>query len=165
MKRLLAFILLVTVWFNFAPAAKADHLAHLTLCRDTPAFQEKSKMYRNTTDDPRSGQNRAERYASALCGEDGYPHLIVDGRLSHMGDFLIPSILFLYITGWIGWAGRAYLIAIKDDKDAEMKEVVLDIPLAVSKMVAAVAWPLLALKEFTSGQLVVKNSEVPTSPR
>ncbi len=37
-------------------------------------------------------------------------------------DFFIPSILFLYITGWIGWVGRAYLIAVRDSKDAQIKE-------------------------------------------
>ena len=165
MRRLFALILVFTLWFNFAPPASADGVAGLTKCADTPAFQQKSKSYLNTTADPNSGQLRAERYAEALCGPEGYPHLIVDGRLSHAGDFLIPSILFLYITGCIGWAGRAYLIAIRDEKNAEMKEIILDVPLAVKSMIASGAWPLLAVGEYTTGKLTVKDSEIPVSPR
>jgi photosystem I subunit 3 len=164
MRRLFAVILAFMLWFNFAPSAKAD-FANLTPCSETPAFQQKAKSYRNTTDDPQSGQKRAERYAAALCGPEGYPHLIVDGRFSHVGDFTIPSILFLYITGWIGWAGRAYLQAIKGGSDPEMKEIIIDVPLAISKMIAAAAWPALALAEFTSGKLTAKNEEIPVSPR
>jgi photosystem I subunit 3 len=166
MRRLFALILLVTVWFHFAPSASAaDSVAGLKTCADTPAFQQKSKTYLNTTGDPNSGQIRAERYASALCGPEGYPHLIVDGRWSHMGDFFIPSILFLYIAGWIGWAGRSYLISVRDGKNPEMDEIVINIPLAISKMLAAATWPLLAFAEFTSGKLIAKDSEVPISPR
>jgi photosystem I subunit 3 len=165
MQRLFALILVVTLWFNFAPAASADGVAGLTPCADTPAYQQKSKSFRNTTNDPQSGQKRAERYAQALCGPEGYPHLIVDGRWSHIGDFFIPSVLFLYITGCIGWAGRSYLIAIRDDKDAEMKEVILDLPLAVKSMISAGAWPLLAFGELTTGKLTAKDSEIPVSPR
>ena len=165
MRRLFALILVFTLWFNFAPPASADGVAGLTKCADTPAFQQKSQSYRNTTDDPNSGQLRAERYAEALCGLEGNPHLIVDGRWSHVGDFTIPSILFLYIAGWIGWVGRAYLIAIRGDKNAEMKEIVIDVPLALSKMFTGFAWPLAAFGEYTSGKLIVKDSEIPISPR
>ncbi len=164
MKRLLAFILIVTLWFNFAPAAHAD-FAHLTPCSESSAYLSNAKTFRNTTDDPRSGQKRAERYAEALCGPEGYPHLIVDGRLSHMGDFLIPSLLFLYIAGWIGWAGRSYLIAIRDSKDTEMKEVIIDVPLAFSKMLLGGLWPLAAVQEYLSGDLTRKDTEIPVAPR
>ncbi|MEC4805413.1 MAG: Photosystem I reaction center subunit III [Jaaginema sp. PMC 1079.18] len=166
MRKLLALILVVTLWFNFAPPAMAgDGVAGLTPCSESTAFQQRAKNFRNTTDDPASGQKRAERYAEALCGPEGLPHLIVDGRWSHLGDFIIPSILFLYIAGWIGWVGRAYLIDIKKGKDAEQKEIVIDVPLAVSKMIGGFIWPLAAVGEFTSGQLIVPNNEVPTSPR
>ncbi len=165
MGRLLAVILAFTLWFNFAPPASADGVAGLVPCSESPAYQQKAKNFRNTTADPQSGEKRAERYAEALCGPEGYPHLIVDGRWSHMGDFLIPSLLFLYIAGWIGWVGRAYLIAVRGGKDAEMKEVIIDVPLAVSKMLTGFAWPLAAFGEFTSGKLIAKDSEVPVSPR
>lgn len=165
MKQLLAFLLVLTLWFNFAPSASADDFANLTPCRELPAYQQKAKNFRNTTDDPQSGKIRAERYAAALCGPEGYPHLIVDGRFSHAGDFLIPSILFLYIAGWIGWVGRAYLIAIRGSKDAEMQEIIINVPLAISKMLTGFLWPLAALGEYTSGKLIVKDSEIPVSPR
>lgn len=165
MRRLLALILVVTLWFNFAPPASADGVAGLVPCSESAAFNQKAKSFRNTTDDPTSGQKRAASYASALCGTDGYPHLIVDGRLSNAGDFIIPSLLFLFITGWIGWAGRAYLIAIRDDKEAEMKEVIIDVPLATKMMTVAIAWPLMAIQEYLSGKLLAKDSEIPTSPR
>ncbi len=165
MGRLLAVILAFTLWFNFAPPASADGVAGLVPCSESPAYQQKAKNFRNTTADPQSGEKRAERYAEALCGPEGYPHLIVDGRWSHVGDFLIPSLLFLYIAGWIGWVGRAYLIAVRGGKDAEMKEVIIDVPLAVTKMLTGFAWPLAAFGEFTSGKLIAKDSEVPISPR
>ncbi len=165
MGRLLAVILAFTLWFNFAPPASADGVAGLVPCSESPAYQQKAKNFRNTTADPQSGEKRAERYAEALCGPEGYPHLIVDGRWSHMGDFLIPSLLFLYIAGWIGWVGRAYLIAVRGGKDAEMKEVIIDVPLAFTKMLTGFAWPLAAFGEFTSGKLIAKDSEVPVSPR
>ena len=160
----LAFALSVTLWFNFAPSASAD-LSHLTPCSESPAYQAKAKSFRNTTDNPNSGQDRAAAYSKALCGPEGYPHLIVDGRLDHVGEFIIPGLLFLYIAGWIGWVGRAYLIAIREEKDTEMKEIIIDVPLAISKMLFGFLWPLQALQEFTSGQLTVKDSEIPVSPR
>lgn len=164
MKRLFALILIATLWFNFAPSASAEY-SNLTPCSESAAFKAKSKTFLNTTDDPTSGQKRAERYAEALCGPEGYPHLIVDGNLSHVGDFTIPGILFLYIAGWIGWVGRAYLIAIRDDKDAEMKEIIIDVPLALGKMLTGFAWPLAAIGELTSGKLTAKDSEITVSPR
>ncbi len=164
MRKLLALILVVTLWCNFAPTASAD-LANLTPCSESPAFQQKAKTFRNTTEDPQSGANRAQRYAEALCGPEGYPHLIVDGRWDHMGDFFIPSILFLYITGWIGWVGRAYLIDIQKGSNPEMKEIIIDVPLALSKMLTGFIWPLAAIQEYLSGKLTVEDSKIPVSPR
>lgn len=163
-RKLLALILVATLWFNFAPPAKAD-VAGLVRCADSPAFQQRAKNARNTTDDPLSGQKRFERYSQAYCGPEGLPHLIVDGRLNRAGDFLIPGILFLYIAGWIGWVGRAYLMAIRDDKESEMKEVIIEVPLALSLMFSGFAWPLAAIKEITTGQLTAKETEIPVSPR
>ncbi|MDJ0724156.1 MAG: Photosystem I reaction center subunit III [Prochloraceae cyanobacterium] len=166
MRRLLTLILICALWFNFAPPATAgDGVAGLTPCSESAAYQERAKTFRNTTDDPESGEKRAERYAEALCGDEGLPHLIVDGRFTHAGDFLIPSILFLYIAGWIGWVGRAYLISIRDEKNPEMLEIVLDVPKAFSIMLTGFAWPLQAVKEFQSGELVANNADVPISPR
>lgn len=165
MKRLLALVLIASLWFNFAPPADADGIAGLVPCSESPAYQQKSKSFLNTTSDPQSGKKRAALYAEALCGPEGYPHLIVDGRWSHIGDFFIPSILFLYIAGWIGWVGRSYLIAIRGEKNAEMKEVLIDVPLALKMMLGGFAWPLAALQSYLSGNLLAKDSEISVSPR
>jgi photosystem I subunit III len=164
MRPLFALILAVSLWFNFAPSTLALG-ADLVPCKDSPAFQARAKTALNTIDDPKSGQKRFERYSQALCGPEGLPHLIVDGSLDHAGDFLIPSILFLYIAGWIGWVGRAYLIAVRKGDSPEMKEIIIDVPLAFQTMLSGFAWPAAALKEFTSGELTAKDTEIPISPR
>jgi photosystem I subunit 3 len=164
MRRLFALILAIGLWFNFAPSAHALG-ANLVPCKDSPAFQALAENARNTTADPESGKKRFERYSQALCGPEGYPHLIVDGRLDRAGDFLIPSILFLYIAGWIGWVGRAYLQAIKKGSDAETKEIQIDTAIALPIIATGFAWPAAALKEFLSGELTAKDSEITVSPR
>ncbi|MEM9539863.1 MAG: Photosystem I reaction center subunit III [Cyanobacteria bacterium P01_E01_bin.42] len=163
MRKLFALILMAALWFNFAPAASAD--GNLVPCSESPAFQQRAKTFVNTTSDPLSGQARAERYSQALCGPEGLPRLIVDGRWDHAGDFTIPGLLFLYIAGWIGWAGRSYLITMRGEKDAEMKEIIIDVPVAVKCMVSGGLWPVAAFGELASGQLTAKDSEVPISPR
>ncbi|NES77850.1 MULTISPECIES: Photosystem I reaction center subunit III [Okeania] len=162
MRRLLALVLAISLWATGASAASAYNLVP---CSESPAFQARAEYARPTTGDPESGKKRFERYSQALCGEDGLPHLIVDGSLNRAGDFLIPSILFLYITGWIGWAGRSYLQAIKSGKNPEEKEIVIDVPLAIQKMLGAALWPVLALGEFTSGKMFAEENEITVSPR
>ncbi|MEH2323176.1 MAG: Photosystem I reaction center subunit III [Nostoc sp.] len=165
MRRLFALILAICLCFNFASPAKALG-ANLTPCKDNPAFQQLAANARNTTADPESGRKRFERYSQALCGPEGYPHLIVDGSLNHAGDFLIPSILFLYIAGWIGWVGRAYLQANKKQGgDVELREAIIEVPLALPIMLSGFAWPVSAIKEFLSGELTAKDTEIPISPR
>ncbi|MBZ8179940.1 MAG: Photosystem I reaction center subunit III [Oscillatoria sp. PMC 1051.18] len=162
MAKILAFLLAFVLWFGFAPTANAD-VAGLVPCSESPAFQ--SREFRNTTADPASGQKRKERYSEAYCGPEGLPHLIVDGRISRAGDFIIPSILFLYIAGWIGWVGRAYLRTVREDKNSEMKEIIIDVPLAIKFMLSGFAWPLAALGQLASGDLTAKETEIPVSPR
>lgn len=164
MRKLLALILAAVLWINFAPAAAADDYG-LVPCSESPAYLQKSKSFVNTTADPQSGQKRAERYSEALCGPEGYPHLVVDGRWDHAGDFMIPGLMFLYVAGWIGWVGRSYLISIRDEKNPEMKEIIIDVPRAIKLMLGGFAWPAMAFAEFSSGKLTVKDSDVPISPR
>ena len=164
MGRLFALILAFCLAFNFAPPALALG-ADLVPCSESAAFQERAQDARNTTADPNAGAKRFERYSQALCGPEGLPHLIVDGRLSNAGDFLIPGVMFLYIAGWIGWVGRAYLISVRDEKDAEMKEIIIDVPKAFAFMLSGFAWPAAAVKELLSGELTAKDEEIPISPR
>jgi len=161
MRRLFALALVLCLWMGFTAPASAD-VAGLTPCGDSPAFQQRAAAA--TTP---QAQKRFDFYASSglLCGEDGLPHLIVDGRWSHAGEFLIPSILFLYIAGWIGWVGRAYLIKVREDKKPEMKEIIIDVPLAFSTMLTGFSWPLAAFGEFASGALTEDDDKISVSPR
>lgn len=165
MRRLFALILTFTLWVGFATPASAD-VAGLVPCSESPAFQARAAQARATTADPESGAKRFERYGSALCGpEDGLPRLVADGRLSHAGDFTIPGLMFLYIAGWIGNAGRAYLIANKKEKNPGDGEININVGLAVGCMMGAAAWPLTAFRELSTGQLTVPDNEITVSPR
>ena len=189
MKRLFALILVIALWFGVSlsstPAAYAD-FAVLTPCATSSAFQERLQSevdgYTARLANFSAGssaaaylngkiaqtQDRFAKYASSglLCGEDGLPHLISDGRWDHAGEFTIPALMFLYIAGWIGWVGRSYLIAVhKDSATATQKEILIDLPLAVKFSLTGFLWPLAALKEFGTGELVVPDSEVTVSPR
>ena len=73
--------------------------------------------------------------------------------------------MFLYITGWIGWAGRGYVQAISRSNKPAEKEIIIDIPLALRYMLSGFLWPLAAWQEFTSGKLLAPNDEIPVSPR
>ncbi|XP_071706473.1 photosystem I reaction center subunit III, chloroplastic-like [Rutidosis leptorrhynchoides] len=89
-----------------------------------------------------------------LCGSDGLPHLIVSGDQRHWGEFITPGFLFLYIAGWIGWVGRSYLIAIRDDKKPTQKEIVIDVPLASRLVWRGFSWPVAAYREYLNGELI-----------
>lgn len=161
MRRFFAVALVVCLWLGFAPPASAD-VAGLTPCGESAAFQQRAA---NATTE--AAKARFEFYGSSnlLCGEDGLPHLIVDGDLAHAGEFLIPSLLFLYIAGWIGWAGRSYLIAARNEKNTEEKEIIIDLPLALKCSLTGFAWPLAAFKEITTGEMFAKEEEITVSPR
>ena len=159
MRRLFAVLLSALLIFGFAPVAKAD-VAGLTPCSESARFQQRAATA--STDQAKA---RFAMYSQASCGADGLPHLIVDGRLSHAGDFIIPGIAFLYIAGCIGWAGRTYLIAIRGDKDAAMKEIQIDLPLAFKSTLGAATWPIAAFAEFSSGKLLESDNKVTVSPR
>ena len=164
MRRLLALFFAVTLWFSYATAASAD-VAGLVPCRESQAFQQRAADAKDTVGDPRSGENRFDRYSDFLCGPEGLPHLVADGSLSHLDEFTIPGLLFLYIAGWIGWVGRAYLISVRKEPNPEMKEIMIDVRRAVPIMLSGFAWPLAAIKELLTGELVAKEEEIPVSTR
>nr|YP_009391347.1 photosystem I reaction center subunit III [Platysiphonia delicata]ARW59491.1 photosystem I reaction center subunit III [Platysiphonia delicata] len=112
-------------------------------------------------------KNRFDKYgrSGVLCGAEGLPHLITDGRWSHAGEFMLPGLLFIYITGWIGWVGRSYLQTVAvSDKPIE-KEIIIDIPLAFKFSLSGFIWPFSALQEFNSGKLLAADDEITISPR
>ena len=98
MRRLFAVLLSAFLLLGFAPVVRAD-IGGLTPCAENARFQQRAG-----TATTAQAKHRFEMYSKALCGADGLPHLIVDGRWSHAGDFIIPGIAFLYITGKIGRA-------------------------------------------------------------
>ena len=161
MRRLFALALVLCLWLGFTPSASAD-VAGLTPCGESAAFQARAAAAATP-----QAQQRFDFYANSgvLCGEEGLPHLVVDGRWSHAGEFMIPGIMFLYIAGWIGWVGRSYLIKIRGEKKPEMKEIIIDVPLAFSTMLTGFAWPLAAFGEFSSGKLTEDDSKITVSPR
>lgn len=110
---------------------------------------------------------RFAKYADRglLCGTDGLPHLIADGRLDHAGEFTLPGVGFLYITGWIGWVGRSYLAFARNVEKPNEAEVIIDVPVALSMMSSGFLWPLEAFNELVTGKLLVKEDEVTVSPR
>ena len=57
------------------------------------------------------------------------------------------------------------LSPLEEKKDAEMKEIIIDVPLAINKMLLGFSWPLQALGELKSGALTAKDSEISVSPR
>jgi photosystem I subunit III len=189
MRRLFALILVICLWFGAglttAPAALADFNT-LTPCGSSSAFKERQattvsglqeRLAKFQAGTPQRAalestiaqtNARFAKYGSSslLCGEDGLPHLIADGRWSHAGDFMIPGLMFLYITGWIGWVGRDYLRAVRKDPDTACeKEIIIDVPLAIKFMLTGFIWPMAALKEFGTGELLAPDKEVTVSPR
>lgn len=112
-------------------------------------------------------KNRFDRYAKSdlLCGKDGLPHLIVDGEWKHAAEFVLPGMMFIYISGWIGWAGRKYVRTIARTKNPAEREIILDVPLALQIMISSYLWPVYAWREFLKGDFVASKSEVTVSPR
>jgi photosystem I subunit 3 len=128
MKRWFLIFLTSTLFAGTPNLASAD-VAGLTPCKDSAVFKrrldgsvkkltarlenydEGTPAYLALEAQIDRTNARFDKYGKQglLCGADGLPHLIADGRPSHAGEFVLPGIMFLYITGWIGWAGRSYL--------------------------------------------------------
>nr|YP_009315067.1 Photosystem I reaction center subunit III (plastocyanin-binding) [Titanophycus setchellii]SCW23522.1 Photosystem I reaction center subunit III (plastocyanin-binding) [Titanophycus setchellii] len=185
MKKLLGiFLIFILYTSTFCSDAYAD-VAGLVPCKDSAAFNKRLKSsirkleFRLKKYEPSTPpalaleaqinrtKNRFEKYGKAglLCGTDGLPHLISDGRWSRAGDFVFPGLLFLYITGWIGWVGRGYLQAVAETSKPTEKEIIIDVPLALKFSASGFTWPLAAWQEFTSGKLLEAEENITVSPR
>jgi photosystem I subunit 3 len=177
-------LLLIFSIFTTPYESKAD-VAGLTPCKDSKQFKSrldasvkklKTRLAKYETGTPpalalekqiEKTESRFDRYGKAglLCGTDGLPHLIADGRWSHSGEFVIPGLFFLYIAGWIGWVGRSYVLFARTcDKPTE-KEIILDVPVALNIMFSGYLWPVNAWGEFVSGNFVAEPEDVTVSPR
>ena len=178
-------IILSVVTLTSTPDQAMADVSGLVACKDSPVFkrrlegsvkkltarlenyEEGTPAYLALQEQIDRTQARFDKYGKQglLCGADGLPHLIADGRPSHAGEFVLPGIGFLYIAGWIGWSGRSYLqFAKKTDKPNE-NEIIINVPVAIGIMSASFLWPFAAWKELVSGELLVPIDEVTVSPR
>ncbi|XP_021775586.1 photosystem I reaction center subunit III, chloroplastic [Chenopodium quinoa] len=167
---------LLSSWTVAPDAAMAD-IAGLTPCKESKQFAKREKQALKKLQSslklyaPDSApalaiqatmektKRRFDNYGKygLLCGSDGLPHLIVSGDQRHWGEFITPGILFLYIAGWIGWVGRSYLIAIRDEKKPTQKEIIIDVPLASRLLFRGFSWPVAAYRELLNGDLIDNN--------
>ena len=177
-------MLVMFLLINAPEIALAD-IGGLTKCSNSPAFNKRSKasvkkleqrMAKYELDSPPAlalkqqierTQSRFDKYrrSELLCGTDGLPHLIADGRWSHAAEFVLPGFGFIYISGWIGWVGRKYVRAVSTTKNPTENEIIINVPLALKIMTTGYIWPISAWQELISGDLVAPDNEVTVSPR
>jgi len=125
-----------------------------------PALALKATMEKTKTRFANYGE------AGLLCGADGLPHLIVDGNLEHLGEFAVPGLGFLYVAGWIGYAGRSYVMLNKEQASKPTEgEIIINVPMALGLMMEAGAWPVKTFFELKNGTLTAPESEITVSPR
>lgn len=185
MKRFNFLILLFTVLIALLPNRALADIGGLTKCSESPAFAKRLKasvkkleqrMSKYEAGSPPAlalqqqierTQARFDKYSRSelLCGTDGLPHLIADGRWSHAAEFIFPGFGFIYISGWIGWVGRKYLRAVSTTKNPTESEIIINVPLALKIMTTGYIWPISAWQEFVSNDLVALDEEVTVSPR
>lgn len=185
MKRFNLITLLFLALLSFIPNAAVADIGGLTKCSDSPAFTKRlnasvKKLEQRVTqyeaDSPPAlaleqqierTKARFDKYSRSdlLCGTDGLPHLVADGRWSHAAEFIIPGFGFIYISGWIGWVGRKYVRAVSTTKNPAESEIIINVPLALKIMATGYIWPISAWQELVSGDLIAPKDEITVSPR
>jgi len=128
MKRFNLISLLFLALLTLTPTMASADIGGLTKCSDSPAFTKRlnasvkkleQRLSQYEVDSPPAlalqqqverTKARFDKYSRSdlLCGTEGLPHLVADGRWSHAAEFIIPGFGFIYISGWIGWVGRKY---------------------------------------------------------
>jgi photosystem I subunit 3 len=169
----------------FTPYTVLAEVGNLQKCGDSPAFVKRQKasvkkleqrLATYTPDSPSAlalqqqidkTNARFDKYSRSdlLCGTDGLPHLIADGRWSHAAEFVVPGFGFLYISGWIGYVGRKYLRAVSITKNPAESEIIINVPLALEIMATGYIWPISAWQELMNGEFVAAKDEITVSPR
>jgi len=175
---------LVLTYLGTPQLASAD-VSGLVPCKESPVFErringsiqklntrlinykENTPAYLALKEQINRTKGRFVKYGEQglLCGADGLPHLIADGRLNHSGDILAPAFLFLYIAGYIGWAGRSYLKYTRTTEKPNEGEIIINVPVAIGMISATVFWPILAWNELILGELLASSESVTISPR
>jgi photosystem I subunit 3 len=185
MKRFNLITLLFLALLTFTPNPAAADVGGLTKCSESPAFEKRLKssvkkleqrvsLYE--ADSPPAlalkqqiarTEARFDKYGRSdlLCGTDGLPHLIADGRWTHAAEFIIPGFGFIYTAGWIGWVGRKYVRAVSTTKNPAESEIIINVPLALKIMTTGYIWPISAWQELISGDLIAPKDEITVSPR
>ncbi len=185
MKRFNLIALLFAVLLVLAPDQASADIGGLTKCSDSPAFNKRlatsvkkleQRMQQYEADSPPAlalqqqidrTKARFDKYGRSelLCGTDGLPHLIADGRWSHAAEFILPGFGFIYISGWIGWVGRKYVRAVSTTKNPTESEIIINVPLALKIMTTGYIWPVSAWQELISNELIAPKDEITVSPR
>lgn len=185
MKRFNIITFLFATLLILTPNQAFADIGGLQKCSESPAFTKRlntsvkkleSRMTQYEADSPPAlslqqqidrTKARFDKYnrSDLLCGADGLPHLIADGRWSHAPEFILPGFGFIYISGWIGWVGRKYIRAVSTTKNPAENEIIINVPLALKIMTTGYIWPISAWQELISGELVVPDNEVTVSPR
>ncbi len=185
MKRFNLIALLCLVFLAFAPDQASADIGGLVKCSESPAFtkrlnasvkklEQRKTLYEADSPPALALEQQIERTkarfdkygrSDLLCGNDGLPHLVADGRWSHAAEFIIPGFGFIYIAGWIGWVGRKYLRAVSTTKNPAESEIIINVPLALKIMTTGYIWPISAWQELISGDLVAPKDEITVSPR
>jgi len=185
MKRFNFIPLLFALLLALTPNQASAEIGGLKKCSESPAFEKRLKasvkkleqrMNLYEADSPPAlalkqqisrTEARFDKYSRSelLCGTDGLPHLVADGRWSHAAEFILPGFGFIYISGWIGWVGRKYLRAVSTTKNPSESEIIINVPLALKIMTTGYIWPISAWQELVSGDLVAPKDEVTVSPR
>ena len=88
---------------------------------------------------------------------------LANGKWDSVWELTIPALMFIYIAGCIGWAGRKYLITVRDRKDAAMAEIMIDVKLAIRCILTSAIWPVEAHYEATNNKMT--EPYVTVSPR
>ena len=165
-------------------SAKADYTS-LTPCKESKPYQKRlksslkklenrlplytpdSKEHKFLEKEIVATQTRFNKFADQgmLCGKEGLPRIIASGQWDRSNEFIIPGIIFLYITGWIGWVGRKYVRYTSTTKDPFENEIIIDVPVALKFMNSGFLWPIEAWKEFVTGDLLASDDDVTVSPR
>jgi len=178
-------LILILFFILFSPGNVKAEIGGLTKCSDSPAFDKRLKVsvkkleqriskYEKGSPSALALQQQIDRTearfdkysrSSLLCGADGLPHLVADGRWSHAAEFILPGFGFIYISGWIGWVGRKYLRTISNNKNPSESEIIINVPLALTIMTTGYIWPISAWQELITGKLVASKDDITVSPR
>lgn len=185
MKRVNFGNLFLLFFLIFTPTSAFADIGGLKKCSESPAFTKRlntsvkkleQRLAKYETASPPAlaleqqidrTKERFEKYSRSdlLCGTDGLPHLVADGRWTHAAEFILPGFGFIYISGWIGWVGRKYLRAVSKTKNPAENEIIINVPLALKIMTTGFIWPISAWEELVSGELVASKDEITLSPR